>query len=97
MPNLQNSNRISKDAQSILDFSIDLSNLLQTGETIATSSWSVPSGITQVTATNSSEIATIWLSGGTLNNIYELVNTVVTNSTPTRTFINRLYIPIVKK
>lgn len=97
MPNLQNSNRISKDAQSILDFSIDLSNLLQTGESIATSSWSVPSGITQVTATNSSEIATIWLSGGTLNNIYELVNTVVTNSTPTRTFINRLYIPIVKK
>lgn len=97
MPSLNYSNRISKDAASILDFSIDLSNLLQTGETINTSSWSVPTGITQVTATNSDEIATIWLSGGTLNNIYELVNTVVTNSTPTRTFINRLYIPIVKK
>lgn len=97
MPSLNYSNRISKDAQSILDFSIDLSNLLQTGETINTSSWSVPTGITQVTATNSDEIATIWLSGGTLNNTYELVNTVVTDSTPTRTFINRLYIPIVKK
>lgn len=97
MPTLNYSNRISKDAQSILDFSIDLSNLLQTGETISTSSWSVPSGITRVTDTNNDEIATIWLSGGTLNNIYELVNTVVTNSTPTRTFINRLIIPIVKK
>lgn len=97
MPTLNYSNRISKDAQSILDFSIDLSNLLQTGETISTSSWSVPTGITRVTDTNNDEIATIWLSGGTLNNIYELVNTVVTNSTPTRTFINRLIIPIVKK
>lgn len=97
MPALNYSNKISKDAQSILDFSIDLSNLLQTTEIISSSSWSVPSGITAVTNTFTDEITTIWLSGGTLNTIYELVNTVVTNSNPTRTFINRLYIPIVKK
>lgn len=90
-------NRISKDALSILDFSIDLSNLFQESEVITTSSWSVPSGITKVTDTHGDDITTIWLSGGTLNATYELVNTVVTNSTPTRTFINRLIIPIVKK
>jgi len=97
MPDINYKNRISKDALSILDFSIDLSELLQTSETVQSSSWSVPSGLTAVTNTFGDEITTIWLSGGTLNNTYELVNTVQTNSTPTRTFVNRLYIPIVKK
>jgi len=97
MPAINYNNRISKDSASILDFSIDLNELLQTGEGISTSSWSVPTGITQVTNTFASGITTIWLSGGTLNSIYELVNTVVTNSTPARTYVNRLYIPIVKK
>lgn len=97
MPAQNFSNRISKDALSILDFSIDFTKLLQTGEEIATSTWTVPTGITQVTNTFSDEVTTIWLSGGTLNTIYELINTAVTNSSPTRTFINRLYITIVKK
>lgn len=88
---------IPKDADSILDFSVDLSNLLQTGESISTSVWTVPTGITQVTETETTSIATIWLSGGTLNSRYTLKNTVVTNSTPARTFINRIYIPIVEK
>jgi hypothetical protein len=89
--------KIGKEATAILDFTIDLTNLLQTTEIINTSNWTVPTGITQVTATNDNTMATIWLSGGTLNAVYELINTVVTNSVPARTFVNRLYIPIVKK
>lgn len=88
--------RIGKESTAILDFTIDLTNLLQTTEAISTSSWTVPTGITQVTNTHDDSMATIWLSGGTLNNNYELINTVVTNSVPARTFVNRLYIPIVK-
>lgn len=90
------SQKMSKDSASILDFSIDLSDLLQTSEIISTSSWSVPTGITEVTHTNDDNFSTIWLSGGTLNTIYELINTVTTNSNPVRTFINRLYITIAK-
>ncbi len=97
MPDINYKNRISKDALSILDFSIDLSELLQDTEIVSTSSWSVPTGLTAVTNTHGDAITTIWLSGGTLNTTYELVNTVQTNSTPQRTFVNRLYIPIVKK
>lgn len=89
--------KMSKDALSILDFSIDLTNLLQTSEIVQTSTWTVPTGITKVTDTHNDDMTTVWLSGGTLNTIYELVNTVVTNSVPTRTFINRIYISIVKK
>ena len=91
------SNKISKDSESVLDFSIDLTALLQETETIQTSNWSVPSGLTEITNTHNDEITTIWLSGGTLNNTYEVKNTVTTNSTPQRTFVNRLLIPIVKK
>lgn len=89
--------RIGKESTAILDFTIDLTNLLQDTEQISSSNWTVPTGITRVTDTNDASMATIWLSGGTLNNNYELVNTVVTNSVPARTFVNRLYIPIVKK
>ena len=88
---------ISKDPESILDFSVDLTNLLQSGEAISSSDWEVDSGITQVTETETSSVATIWLSGGTLNNQYTAKNTVVTNSTPARTFVNRIYIPITEK
>lgn len=97
MPDINYKNRISKDALSILDFSIDLSDLLQTSEVVQSSSWSVPTGLTAITNTFDDEITTIWLSGGTINNTYEVVNTVTTNSTPQRTFVNRLRIPIVKK
>jgi len=64
--------KIGKEATAILDFTIDLTNLLQTTEIINTSNWTVPTGITQVTTTNDDTMATIWLSGGTLNAVYEL-------------------------
>lgn len=97
MPTINYSNRLSKDAQSILDFSIDLTELLQTTEVIQSSTWSVPTGLTAVTNTFTDDIVTVWLSGGTLNEIYEVKNIALTNSVPQRTFVNRIYIPIVKK
>lgn len=97
MPEINYKNRISKDAQSILDFSIDMSELLQDTEIIQSSTWTVPTGLTAVTNTFDDDIVTVWLSGGTLNEIYEVKNVAQTNSTPQRTFVNRIYIPIVKK
>lgn len=47
------------------------------GPTISTSTWTVPAGITQVSATNTSTTTTIRLSGGTNGTDYELVNHVV--------------------
>lgn len=88
---------IPKDPESILDFSVDLTNLLQAGESIVTSSWSTPAGLTEITEVLNSPFATVWLSGGTLGQKYEVKNTSVTNSSPARTFVNRLIIPIVKK
>lgn len=64
----------------MLDYKMDwiTAPWLETGDTIATSTWTVPMGINQVSADNTDTTATIIVSGGTANNTYDLVNTVTT-------------------
>lgn len=47
-------------------------------DTISTSQWIVPAGITSILETKTASTATIWLSGGTAGIIYDLVNRIVT-------------------
>ena len=47
--------------------------------TISTSSFVVPSGITADSDSNDDTTATVWLSGGTVPNRYQIVNRVVTS------------------
>jgi len=66
-----------KDPDEVLDYSIDWSTWL--GEdTISTSEWTVPAGITEDSDSNDTTSATIWLSGGTAGVKYSLVNEIVT-------------------
>lgn len=68
-----------KDTDEVLDYMVDWSDRLDS-DAIASSAWTVPSGITQ----NSNEFdasggtTTIWLSGGTTGETYELVNRITT-------------------
>lgn len=48
------------------------------GDTILTSTWIVPSGITKDSDSNTTTAATIWLSGGTDGEPYELTSAIVT-------------------
>lgn len=48
------------------------------GDTISTSTWIVDTGITKDSDSNDTKIATIWLSGGTANQFYEVTNRIVT-------------------
>ena len=66
-----------KDPDEIADYMIDWTNRLD-GDTIATASWVVPSGITEDSAVNDATTATIWLSGGTAGSTYILLSRVVT-------------------
>ncbi len=78
-----------KDPQAVKPFVLDWSNFgpndagsldigyLQ-GDTIVTSIWIVPSGITKDSDSNTTIAATIWLSGGTDGVPYELTNAIVT-------------------
>lgn len=66
-----------KDPQSTLDYRFDWSAWLTT-DTITTVAWTVPAGITQTAATNTTTTATIWLSGGTVGTRYTVVCRITT-------------------
>lgn len=72
-------NNFDHDPDAVLDYSIDWSDWLASGEVISTSAWTVPTGITQDTATKTDSVATIWISGGTAGQIYTVTNHIVTD------------------
>lgn len=69
--------RYLKDPISVLDYTVDWSDWLD-GDTIATSIWTVPTGITQASETETTTAATIWLSGGTDGSDYTVTNRITT-------------------
>lgn len=48
------------------------------GDTITTSQWIAPTGITVDTDSHTTTAATVWLSGGTAGETYEVTNRVTT-------------------
>jgi hypothetical protein len=69
----------SKDPDEVLDYEIDWSSRLG-ADTILVSTWSIPSGLTAGSSTNTSTKATVWLSGGTANTQYTITNRIVTTA-----------------
>jgi hypothetical protein len=66
-----------KDPAAVLDYSGDWSAWLG-DDTIATSTWTVPTGITKNSDTHDATSVLIWLSGGTAGQKYTLVNHITT-------------------
>ena len=68
-----------KDPAGVNNFTLNWADYLTElgGLTISSSTWTVPAGITQITAGNTATTATIRLSGGTHGSDYEIVNHVV--------------------
>ena len=69
--------KIIKDPDAKLDYSLDWSAWLG-GDTIATSSFDVPDGLTLDSETTTATTATAWLSGGALGESYEVKNHITT-------------------
>ncbi len=67
-----------KDPDSIEDFTIDWSDHLGS-DTIATSVWTVPSGLTQDSETETTTTATVTLSGGTVGAFHTVTNRITTD------------------
>jgi hypothetical protein len=66
-----------KDPDEILDYQVDWTDRL--GEdTIATSAFTVPAGLTKDSESSTDTAATVWLSGGTLAASYEILNRITT-------------------
>ena len=66
-----------KDPDAVLDYTIDWSSWLG-DDTISASSWTVPSGLTKDSDSNTTTAATVWLSGGTEGVIYTVTNQITT-------------------
>jgi hypothetical protein len=72
----------------VLDYGIDWSEWLTTGETLTVSTWTVPSGITKDSDQRADTSTKIWLSGGTAGESYTIANKIETsdNRTDERSF-----------
>jgi hypothetical protein len=89
----QPSNRYyTKDPDATLDYTLDWSEWLETDETIDTSTWIIPEGITTVRDSQTDTTATVWLSAGNLGQRYTATNRVVTSAG--RTDDRSIYITI---
>lgn len=86
-----------KDPAATLDYSVDWTEFLDTGEAISASTWTVPDGITQVTTSFTDTKGIIWLSGGTLGKSYEIVNRITTDNNPARIDERTIVILMVNK
>lgn len=67
----------TKDPDEVLDYQIDWSARLNS-DTISTSVWTVPDGITGATQSNTTTSTTLWLSGGTDGSSYDILNRITT-------------------
>lgn len=67
----------TKDPNAVLDFTVNWTTWLN-GDTIATSNFTVPSGIVKDSQSNSTTSSTVWLSGGTEGSIYDVLNRITT-------------------
>lgn len=78
----EKSRTFRKDPDAKLDYGIDWNTdgYLATGETISASTWTVPTGITEVSSEFSGTVTKIWLSGGTAGETYTIANRITTTA-----------------
>lgn len=73
------SNQWIKDPTADLDYEIDWSQWLRSGDTLTSSTWVIsPTGLTQQSAYSSPTSTTIWLTGGTVGISYTVTNRITT-------------------
>lgn len=68
---------IKKDPDSVLDYQVDWASWLGT-DVISVSTFNVPTGLTKNSEGNTDTTSTVWLSGGTVNQIYTVTCRIVT-------------------
>jgi hypothetical protein len=69
-----------KDPDDVLDYVVDWSSWLPEGDTIISSTWLLEAGaeIEQEDDSNTTDSATIWVSGGVNGKMYALTNRIAT-------------------
>lgn len=69
-----------KDPDERLDYEEDWADFLAVAETISSVAWTVPSGLTNYSTSNTTTTATIWLTGGTHGQEYLVAGKITTSA-----------------
>ncbi len=70
----------TKDPNEVVDYDLDWSaQMTADTDTIVTSTWTVPVGVTKDSSSATTTRTKVWLSGGTAGEAYSLLNRVVTD------------------
>lgn len=80
-----------KDPSAVLDYGFDWSEWLESGETISSAVWTVPTGLTKDSQSESATITTAWLSGGTAATDYSVACKIVTSAGRTEERTIKIY------
>lgn len=82
-----------KDEDAVLDYMWDWSDWLAAeSDTITSSTFIVPIGITKASDTHTGTTATVWLSGGTSQQSYFVTNRIVTSGGRTNDKTERIVV-----
>lgn len=73
-----------KDPDATLDYTFDWSSWLETGETIASQTVTTGTGLTEDSVAASDSAITVWVSGGTVGESYEISCEITTDNSPAR-------------
>jgi len=85
-----------KDPDEILDYQIDWTTLLETGETLSTSTWTPDGGLTKVSESHTAAgVSTVFVSGGTNGTTYKVKCEVTTSAG--RTYNRTIFVEIKDK
>lgn len=68
-----------KDPSAVLDWAFNWTNWLSVAETISTATVTVQGGLTKDSQSVAAGVVTVWLSGGTLGDLYTVTCRITTN------------------
>lgn len=87
----------AKSPDAVLDYTLDWSDMLASGESISSSAWgtSSPTGLTVDSDSETATTTTVFVSGGTGGVEYMLKNTIVTDNATPRTFTKTIIVPVL--
>jgi hypothetical protein len=66
------------DPDAVLDYGLDWSKWLTSGDDLDSATWTIPDGLTEDTSAIVGKVATVWIRGGTAGESYLLTCHVVT-------------------
>jgi len=84
---------LHKDPDDVLDYLWDWTEwLANESDTISSSTFTVETGLTKNSSTNTTTTATVWLSGGTAGEEYDVTNRIVTTGGRTKDETRRVVV-----